>query len=107
MAPFAEFECEAAHRPEFFSENRHSPDLAESPLSVGQRAQLDEISRPRGKSGFAMLGARKPSIWSKEARKHDLVVIGRARQKTRLAQGTLERVIRECERPLLIPTTAL
>jgi nucleotide-binding universal stress UspA family protein len=40
-----------------------------------------------------------------EAGKHDLVVIGRARQKQGLPQGTLERLIRECERPLLIPTT--
>ncbi|HYK80269.1 MAG TPA: universal stress protein [Micropepsaceae bacterium] len=39
-----------------------------------------------------------------EAGKHDLVVIGRARQKQGLAQDTLERLIRECERPLLIPT---
>jgi hypothetical protein len=39
-----------------------------------------------------------------EAGKHDLVVIGRARQKQGLAQGTLEKLIRECERPLLIPT---
>lgn len=39
-----------------------------------------------------------------EAGKHDLVVIGRARQKQGLPQGTLERLIRECGRPLLIPT---
>jgi len=39
-----------------------------------------------------------------EAGKHDLVVIGRARQKQGLAQRTLERLIRECGRPLLIPT---
>ena len=39
-----------------------------------------------------------------QAGKHDLVVIGRARQKQGLAQRTLERLIRECGRPLLIPT---
>ncbi|MBV9522207.1 MAG: universal stress protein [Alphaproteobacteria bacterium] len=38
------------------------------------------------------------------AGKHDLVVIGRARQKQGLPQNTLERLIRECKRPLLIPT---
>jgi hypothetical protein len=38
-----------------------------------------------------------------EARKHDLVVIGRARQKQGLAQRRFERLICECERPLLIP----
>ncbi len=41
-----------------------------------------------------------------EACNHDLVVIGRARQKQGLAQSTLEMLIRQCGRPLLIPATA-
>jgi nucleotide-binding universal stress UspA family protein len=41
-----------------------------------------------------------------EAGKHDLVVIGRARQRQGLAQDTLEMLIRQCARPLLIPATA-
>ena len=41
-----------------------------------------------------------------EAAKNDLVVIGRARQKQGLAPSTLEVLIRQCERPLLIPGTS-
>jgi nucleotide-binding universal stress UspA family protein len=42
----------------------------------------------------------------KEAGKHDLIVIGRARQKQGLAPSTLEVLIRQCGRPLLIPAAA-
>jgi nucleotide-binding universal stress UspA family protein len=41
-----------------------------------------------------------------EACKHDLLVIGRLRQRQGLAQSTLEQLIRECTRPLLIPAAA-
>jgi nucleotide-binding universal stress UspA family protein len=41
-----------------------------------------------------------------EAGKHDLVVIGRARQKQGLTSDTLELLIRQCGRPLLIPAAA-
>ncbi len=42
-----------------------------------------------------------------EGGKHDLVVIGRARQKQGLAQDTLEMLIRQCARPLLIPAATV